>query len=548
MAASSRTTALDALVASAESLPQADITTDAELYSRLNVLKKALTLNSQLRLRHAGEPARFLQSELSLHEAIRALAPVAVNSQLYPSLVAQGALPILKSLLQHVNEDIVYRVISFLHDLAAVDDGSDVERDSTRAFYDALLKAGIHEMLSDVLNDVLFPHITGTTSDDTTPAQEATAQVFAIFENSIDVRPDLTEAIAVGSKIVQTCIKHVNIPQPNDAAVELLAVFLQSSTKCKDHFVQNDGLNVVLEALVPFRTHKKQSSSSGDKRNTNSGADEEEMVENMFGLLCSALFDNPPAKVEFERLEGVELMISFMKTSSAYRGSAAKVCDFACTGHSTATQRLFMCGGIGVVFAILMTLGKDRFIGGTRKRTRALEDDTRNVTEHIFSILFHLFKYASTTDRRRLLVKLRENRAEKTVKIVSLYRHFALAVEKVSGEQGRYLAVADKDAAAISERESGDDEMLVKKLDAGLLIVQMGAAIVAHVVAYGDESLRKATAFMLERVGLTIAVMCETLQEYAETIGDAARGKERPEALNEQKRILHLVENIRNSV
>lgn len=547
MATTHRNSSREAHVPTAEPLLQPDILTENELQSKLNLLKNARTFNLQLRMRHAGKPDLFLQSELSLHQAIRALAPVAVSPQLYPSLIGQGALPVLKSLLQHPNEDIAYHIISFLHDLVVVDDGSDVAREAVHKSYDALLEQGIYAALSEVLSEVLLSRIADTNPDEAAPAQEATAQAFAVFENSIDVRPDLTDSIAIGSKIVETCIKHINVSQPDDAAIEVLAVFLQTSAICRSQFLKKGGLDVVMKALLPFRKQKRPSPISVEKEKVFQVIDEQEMVENLFGLLCTVLFDSDTAKVEFERLEGVELMVCFMRTSDAYRWSAAKACDFACTDHSPAVQRLLMCGGVGVVFAILMILRDGRATQRlTKKRTRAQDEDLRSMTEHVFSILFHMFKYASTTDRRRLLLKLRENRAKKSAKVIALYREYALAVEKASGEQGRYLAGIDNNTGAVSGKDM-DDELLVSKLEAGFMIVQMGAVIIGHVIAYADESLRKALISMLEQAGTTIAVICETLTDYAASIGESVNGDPKPEALNERKRTLVLIKRMREA-
>lgn len=541
-------TALDTLVASAESLLQPDITTEAELERRLTSLKKAYVLNSQLRVRYAHEPARFLQSELSLDDAIRALAPVAVCPQLYPSLIALGALQTLTSLLIHTNEDILYRTVDLLHDLTATDD-SETGRDDGRELYDALLKAGIFAALNDVLDTRLLAQVAVSDADDDAATQEAVAQTFSIFENSLDARPDLAAPVAENSRIIQTCIKQINVPQPNSAAVELLAVLVQSSAECRKHFVEHNGINTILEALAPFRKRRKLKRSEKTSIDTETSAEQEEVMENMFGVLCCTLFGGSGAKSAFLLLEGVELMVSFMKSSKTYRGAATKVLEFACTGHAPAVQRLLACGGVGVVFAVLRNIGEEEQAKpGVKRRQRMHEDEVKGMTEHVFGIMFSMFRYASDDDRRRLLLKLREDGAGKTRRVVSLYRHFALAVENVIATRGRYLLTPDGKTTSMSNKQGDDgEEELEDKLEAGLLIVQMGAAIIGHVLAYGDEDLRKALSTMLPQVGLNVALICRTLEEYAGSLEGGLENEGRAKAEKERTRILDLVKNVRKS-
>lgn len=539
-------TALETLVASAEALPQTDITTEAELESKFTSLKKAYAANSQLRLRYADAPPRFLQSELELDDAIRALAPVAVSPALFPSLIARGTLHTITALLTHENEDIVYRSIALLHDLAAVD-GSEAEGDASRSLYDALLQSGTFAALADVLDAQLLPRLAAPGADDVAVAQDAVAQTFSIFESSLDARPDLAAAIAKSSKIIDTCVKQVQIPQPNATAVELLAVLVQDAAECKTQFVERGGINSLLEALAPFRKRRKLSAPDNEVAGVESRVEREEMVENMCGVLCSAFLGGSGAKSAFLKLEGVELMVSFMKSSRRHRGAATKVLDFACTGHAAAVQRMLECGGVGVIFAVLGAIGEDERLTPGKKRSRGMsEDEVKGMTEHLLGIVFSLFRYANEDDKRRLLLKLREDGAAKVRKVVALYRHFGAAVEDVVGDHGRYLLGAEGKSTKVDGNQE-NDEMLVERFEAGLLIVQMGAAIIGEVLAYGDEGMRKAVSVLLPQVRLNVELICRTLEEYAGSIEDGEGEDGKAEADSERRRVLGLVEDVRRS-
>ena len=94
-------------------------------------LERRIRRNQELRLKHADEPTRFLQSELDLHEVLRKLIALAGEPELYRQMVDQSCLPPLLELLQHSNTDIVGAVADLLQDLT--DDTAVSELDEVRA-------------------------------------------------------------------------------------------------------------------------------------------------------------------------------------------------------------------------------------------------------------------------------------------------------------------------------------------------------------------------------------------------------------------------------
>jgi beta-catenin-like protein 1 len=53
-------------------------------------LEKKITRNAQLRVRFASEPAKFVDSEIELDEAIKEVGVAAAAPELYPVLVDTG--------------------------------------------------------------------------------------------------------------------------------------------------------------------------------------------------------------------------------------------------------------------------------------------------------------------------------------------------------------------------------------------------------------------------------------------------------------------------
>lgn len=87
-------------------------------------IERRIRRNQELRLKHADDPRRFLESELELNELLTKLSALAGEPELYNQLVDQNSVPLLLELLQHENIDVVSAVVELLRDLT---DGESVE-------------------------------------------------------------------------------------------------------------------------------------------------------------------------------------------------------------------------------------------------------------------------------------------------------------------------------------------------------------------------------------------------------------------------------------
>lgn len=90
-------------------------------------LERRIRRNQELRVKHAGEPARFVDSEMELHEVLRKLMALAGEAALYSQLVAQGCVPLMLELLQHANIDISGATLDLLAELTEADSVEDLE-------------------------------------------------------------------------------------------------------------------------------------------------------------------------------------------------------------------------------------------------------------------------------------------------------------------------------------------------------------------------------------------------------------------------------------
>lgn len=90
-------------------------------------IERRIRRNQELRLKHAQEPQRFLESELELNEFLTKLSALAGEPELYKQLVEQNSVSLLLELLHHENIDIVLAVVELFRDLTDADSVEDLD-------------------------------------------------------------------------------------------------------------------------------------------------------------------------------------------------------------------------------------------------------------------------------------------------------------------------------------------------------------------------------------------------------------------------------------
>jgi beta-catenin-like protein 1 len=116
------------LVAAAETadVPSLDVTGVKRL---LLSVEKAITRNELARTKYAGEPARFMDTEVELDDQLKKLRVLAAAPDLYGVLISSATLRSLLELLSHENSDIACDVVSLLAELT--DDDAIVDHKDT---------------------------------------------------------------------------------------------------------------------------------------------------------------------------------------------------------------------------------------------------------------------------------------------------------------------------------------------------------------------------------------------------------------------------------
>lgn len=453
----------------------ADISTESDLDTALISLSKALIRNTQLRSKHPSNPALFLQSELQLHTALQSLSSVAAYPSLYPSLIIHGAPSHFIQLLAHPNDDMLCDVINLLYDLCVDVD----DKQMRRVIHDAFFSHGI---LKAIVNSLRRLCAEFANNEDQTSHMEAQVRILSIFEDILDGEPSLALRLVNETGIMEACIPMVQAQgqQPVEATAELLAVLMQQGVQVCELFIDRGGFPVVLGSIEKLK-------GGG------------ETVRNLMDVVCCLLLTEK-GKEKFVDEGGVEVALGVIKRSKKFREAALGMLDFGCMGSRRAVGRIFESYGIGILFAVLSSLEGE----GVR------EGEMKVVAERLLGLLFAMLRYGDDQERDRIMKKMREG--SKVLIIVRLYLWF---------------------------REDIEVDVLDESLEKRLLVLQMGATVLGHVVAEGDQVLREGVLRVLKDVNIELDEILTRCKEYVEGI-EGGEEKER-----EGERIERLVEEVK---
>ncbi|XP_038579310.1 beta-catenin-like protein 1 isoform X2 [Micropterus salmoides] len=279
-----------------------------------------------------------------------------------------------------------------------------------------------------------------------------------------------------------------------------------------------DGIDVLLQQLSVFKRHNP------------STAEEQEMMENLFDTLCSCLM-LPANRDRFLRGEGLQLMNLMLREKKMSRTSALKVLDHGMIGPEGADNchKFVDILGLRTIFPLFMKTPKKM------KKSGASEKEHE---EHICSIIASMLRNLKSQQRSRLLNKFTENDCEKVDRLMELHFKYLEAVQqadkRIEGEKHEMVRRGE-----ILD-DSMDDEFYLRRLDAGLFVLQLICYIMVEISNSGISQLQQRVHQILNLRGGSVKVVRHIMREYAESIGDG-KSDEFKEA--ERKRIMDLVDN-----
>uniref|UniRef100_A0A671PA16 Beta-catenin-like protein 1 n=1 Tax=Sinocyclocheilus anshuiensis TaxID=1608454 RepID=A0A671PA16_9TELE len=493
--------------------PEGELVDESTVKKMILTFEKRSYKNQELRIKFPDNPEKFMEAELDLNDIIQEMHVIATIPELYHLLVELNAVHSLLGLLSHDNTDILsmtnhqrsyfIAVVDLLQELTDIDTLHESE-EGAEVLIDALLEGQVVALMVQNMERL-----------DETVKEEADGvyNTLAVIENMAEFRPGLcTEAAQQG--LMQWLLKRIKAKMPFDAnklyCSEILAILLQNNDKTRELLGEMDGIDVLLQQLSVFKRHNPAT------------AEEQEMMENLFDALCSCLM-LPANRDRFLRGEGLQLMNLMLREKKVSRVSALKVLDYGVIGPegSDNCHKFVDILGLRTIFPLFMK---------TPKKMKKVGVSDKEHEEHVCSIIASMLRNLKGQQRSRLLSKFTENDCEKVkIRQLTVRLYYLLA----SGELDMVRRGEIIDDAM-------DDEFYLRRLDAGLFVLQLLCYIMVEICNAGVPQLQQRVHQILNLRGGSVKIVRHIMREYAENIGD---GKSEEFKESEQKRIMELLEN-----
>lgn len=502
---------LEKLMDQDEEEPEAEPVDESSVKKMILTFEKRSYKNQELRIKFPDNPEKFMESELDLNDIIQEMHVIATMPDLYHLLVELNAVHSLLGLLSHENTDVAIAVVDLLQELTDIDTLHESE-EGAEVLIDALLEGQVVALLVQNMERL---------DEQVKEEADGIYNTLAIIENMAEFRPGLcTEAAQQG--LMQWLLKRIKAKMPFDAnklyCSEILAILLQNNDTTRELLGEMDGIDVLLQQLSVFKRHNPNT------------AEEQEMMENLFDALCSCLMLSSN-RDRFLKGEGLQLMNLMLREKKMSRTSALKVLDHAMIGPEGADNchKFVDVLGLRTIFPLFMKTPKKMKKTGTSEKEHE---------EHVCSVIASMLRNLKSQQRTRLLNKFTENDCEKVDRLMELYFKYLEAVQqadkRIEGEKHEMVRRGE-----ILD-DSMEDEFYLRRLDAGLFVLQLLCYIMVEISSSGVSQLQQRVHQILNIRGGSVKIVRHIMREYAESIGDG-KSDEFKEA--EKKRIMDLADN-----
>ncbi|XP_035981915.1 beta-catenin-like protein 1 [Fundulus heteroclitus] len=502
---------LEKLMDQDEEEPEAEPVDESSVKKMILTFEKRSYKNQELRIKFPDNPEKFMESELDLNDIIQEMHVIATMPDLYHLLVELNAVHSLLGLLSHENTDVAIAVVDLLQELTDIDTLHESE-EGAEVLIDALLEGQVVALLVQNMERL---------DEQVKEEADGIYNTLAIVENMAEFRPGLcTEAAQQG--LMQWLLKRIKAKMPFDAnklyCSEILAILLQNNDTTRELLGEMDGIDVLLQQLSVFKRHNPNT------------AEEQEMMENLFDALCSCLM-LASNRDRFLKGEGLQLMNLMLREKKMSRTSALKVLDHAMIGPEGADNchKFVDVLGLRTIFPLFMKTPKKMKKTGTSEKEHE---------EHVCSVIASMLRNLKSQQRTRLLNKFTENDCEKVDRLMELYFKYLEAVQqadkRIEGEKHEMVRRGE-----ILD-DGMEDEFYLRRLDAGLFVLQLLCYIMVEISSSGVSQLQQRVHQILNIRGGSVKVVRHIMREYAESIGDG-KSDEFKEA--ERKRIMDLADN-----
>jgi len=488
---------------------EGEIIDESTIKKYLLSFEKKVTKNQEMRIKFPDQPPKFMESEMELYEEIQKLHVVATVPEYYDIFVKLNAVSTSLGLLNHENSDISIAIIDLLQELTDVDTLQESEEESN-ILVDALLQAQLMTVLLQNLQRL-----------DERQKEDANAvhNTLAVIENIAEYRPEVC-VIAGQQGLLTWLLKRIKKKSFDGIklyASEILAIILQNHEENRQLLGDSNGVDNLLQALAIYKGHNP------------TNQEEIEFMENLFNCLCSALLYSPNKEL-FLKGEGLQLMILMLREKKMSRASALKVLAYAMTGEEGGDNcsKFVDILGLRSIFPLFMK---------PPKRNKKSGNSSEKCEEHSSSIITSLFRHLSGSNRSRLVQKFVEEDHIKIDRLMELYFKYQRRVQDADVRIERERDILEEQGEEINE--DLEDEFYLKRLDAGLYILQSIVCIMLEACCSGVSSIKQRVLTLMSQHGGSTKQIKQVMKEYAGHIGDSTNLES---ADIERRRLLSLVD------
>ena len=185
-----------------------DVLDETKLKRMILNFEKKIAKNQELRIKFPDDPAKFMSSEVELHDAVQEMRVVSTAPDLYPILVDMECVATLLGLLSHENADISVAVVDLIQELTDIDTLNESE-EGTNSLINALAAQQICALLVQNLERL----------NDSASSEEADGihNTLAIVENLVEFRQEICKEAAEAGLLLWLVSKRLKVKVPFDA-------------------------------------------------------------------------------------------------------------------------------------------------------------------------------------------------------------------------------------------------------------------------------------------------------------------------------------------
>jgi len=484
----------DEIMAKLEKADEAgdDILEETKLKRMILNFEKKIAKNQELRIKFPDDPGKFMSSEVELHDAVQEMRVVATAPDLYPILVDMECVATLLGLLSHENADISVAVVDLIQELTDIDTLNESE-EGTTSLINALAAQQICALLVQNLERL----------NDSVSNEEADGihNTLAIVENLIEFRQEICKEAAEAGLLLWLVSKRLKVKVPFDAnklyASEILSILVQNEPSNRKFFAElapggivGGAMDSLLQTLAYYKRHDPAT------------AEEQELMENLFDVLCALLLHTPNRDL-FLKAEGLQLMNLMLREKKTSRNGALKVLNHALSGTDAFAFanciKFVDVLGLRTIFPLFMK---------TPKKQRRKGVSVEQHEDHVVSIVSSLLKNCKGAQKQRMLTKFTESDHEKVERLMEL--HFKY-VDQVA---------LTEDRLRNSTEEMDADEEYLERLNGGLYVLQLIDFIIVDVCGAGAQSIKQRVHQILNQRKASVKTIRNVIREYAGTLGD----------------------------